>query len=260
MIELNVHDASAAGEGGTSPVATDLTIFHITQWKAASHWVKSLFRLAHPDRFVDCNREMSYGRFLEPPRRGAIYSPLYLNRAGFERSSAAAVPHKKLIIIRDLRDILVSWHNSLLKSHGPNPVVLQHRVVLQQLSFEEGMLYLLRHDHFRGLASVALSWTRSGERVFRYEDLVIDHAAFIRSIFDYCLINLGNARLEQIIADRSFQALTGRAPGQESAGSHYRRGVSGDWRGCFTPEVTRVFKQLYGQVLDITGYSERADW
>lgn len=240
--------------------ADQLTIFHISQWKAASQWVKSVLRLAQPDRLVECGGEMAYGVFKEPLRRGAIYSPLYVNREGFEQSSAAAVPHRKFIVIRDLRDILVSWHKSLLKSHGLNPIVAMHRAKLEHMTTEEGMTYLLRHDHFRGLASVALSWVRSSEPVFRYEDLVADHGSFIRRIFDHCEVRLPEERVAQLIRNRSFQAMTGRAQGQESTDAHYRRGVSGDWRNHFTPELTKTFKELYGHFLVVTGYEENSRW
>jgi len=55
--------------------------------------------------------------------------------------------------------------------------------------------------------------------------------------------------------ERRFERLSrGRAPGEEDAGSHYRKGVSGDWANHFTPRVEVAFHERYPNILERTGY------
>lgn len=244
----------------TPATPLDTTVFHISQWKAGSAWVQSVLREAHPSLIIEPDADSSRGVFNQPIQKGHIYSPLYIHRDAFIRSAAGQTEHHRFVVIRDLRDILVSWHKSLAKSHGINPVVAMHREQLSKLSNEEGLAYCLTHRHFQGLAMVASTWARSDDLVVRYEDILDDQFGSFRRIFDHCQIPIADDRLATIVKCRSFEAVTGRARGQESATSHHRRGVAGDWKNHFTPDLTREFKSRYGHLLIITGYEPDADW
>lgn len=52
----------------------------------------------------------------------------------------------------------------------------------------------------------------------------------------------------------------GRAQGEESAESHYRKGVAGDWRNYFTEEHRAFFKERYPGLVVKLGYETSADW
>ena len=47
----------------------------------------------------------------------------------------------------------------------------------------------------------------------------------------------------------SFEAKSGRKPGQEDQNSFVRKGISGDWRNKFTPEHKARFKEIAGDLL-----------
>jgi sulfotransferase family protein len=239
--------------------ASDMTVFHISQWKAGSQWVQSVFRAAAPERLIEPSIESSKGIF-PPIRKGAIYSPVYIHRQAFEESPAAAVEHRKFIVIRDLRDILVSWHKSLLKSHETNDVIEEHREKLRGMDTEQGLLYLLEHQNFYGLAMVAATWIKSKDLVVRYEDLLADQVGGFRQIFDHCGMAISDERLEEIVHRRSFEVVTGRKRGQEAPNSHQRRAVAGDWRNHFSWPVIQAFKKKYSHLLVVSGYEEDGAW
>jgi hypothetical protein len=52
----------------------------------------------------------------------------------------------------------------------------------------------------------------------------------------------------------------GRGPGKEDSNSHYRKGVSGDWRNHFTTKIEQEFKARYGELLIQLGYEEDRHW
>lgn len=54
----------------------------------------------------------------------------------------------------------------------------------------------------------------------------------------------------------SFKRLSGgRAPGEESEGHKFRKGVPGDWRNHFTAKHIKAFQDLHGDLVERLGYS-----
>jgi hypothetical protein len=72
---------------------------------------------------------------------------------------------------------------------------------------------------------------------------------------------LSGAEVAVTVWRNRFQARTsGRKQGQESASSHYRKGLPGDWRNHFEPEHKRFFKEKYPGLLTYLGYEKSEDW
>ena len=65
----------------------------------------------------------------------------------------------------------------------------------------------------------------------------------------------------EVLEAHSFERLSeGRERGIEDIGSHYRKGISGDWRNYFLDDHKDYFKELYGQFLIDIGYEEDNYW
>jgi len=72
---------------------------------------------------------------------------------------------------------------------------------------------------------------------------------------------LPKERLLGIVHERDFFKLSGgRRQGQADPGSHYRRGVHGDWLNHFSVEHLQFFKQRYGDLVLQYGYETDVDW
>lgn len=68
-------------------------------------------------------------------------------------------------------------------------------------------------------------------------------------------------RLLGIIWEQDFRKKSGgRTPGAEDLGSHYRKGVPGDWRNHFTDRHVAHFKERYNDLLLLYGYESSSDW
>jgi lipopolysaccharide transport system ATP-binding protein len=200
---------------------------------------------------------MQAGRLSADPR---IYSPLYMTRGTFDASPAAAAAHRKFIVIRDLRDTLISWYFSLLHTHSPNPAVDSHRLHLSGLNAEDGLLYLIAHPDFSGLCSIPASWLGAPDPCLRYEQLIEDpHRCFAR-IFEHCELDIPDSTRRAAVDRWLFQNMASRRPGEELRTSHMRKGISGDWRNHFTPAVASAFKLRFGDLLIRFGYEAGGDW
>ena len=266
------------------------TVFHLTHVKSGSQWVKAILSQSAPKRIV--KTRVGLGQFYEEPLKpGAIYPALYVSRPRFDqtvfpdvkldrsyqptRSDAADVwnwyhftvqkePQVKFVVIRDLRDMLVSLYFSLKVSHKIiSENVAEGHEKLNTMSEEEGLLFLIG-ERLQASANIQRSWLRSireGEaRLFRYEDLIADEQVQFAKIVEHCQIEIEAQKLQTIVEKNSFSKQAGRKPGEEDVSSHYRKGVAGDWRNHFTDRVRDEFKLKFGQLLIETGYEASLDW
>ena len=234
------------------------TVFHITHYKAGSQWIHRLFLALAPDRIVA--PDAFHHQFLDQPVvPGKVYPTLYLTREQF-RSVALPRNHRKFVVIRDLRDTLVSLYFSQLKSH---PILFkgmeQQRQTLAALGPEEGLLAAMHELVFA--AQVQWSWTVAREPVVKYEDLLQNDEDILADVLlRRCQLGVGREVLRDTVRANRFEAFSGRKPGDEDVTSHQRKGIAGDWRNHFTPRVTEVFKRRYGSVLIATGYEKDFKW
>lgn len=270
------------------------TVFHITHIKSGSQWIAEILKHSAPDRFVEPRARLAH--VLEDPIiPGKVYPTVYVPRSGFELIQKRMVsPCRAFVVVRDLRDTLVSLYYSMAYSHSiTNAHQRRVRERLRSVDTEGGLLHLIGneadHEAMRELfalamperfavlakpdtpdlplalsvatiAEVQLSWVDSEFLTVRYEDLVEDEYAVFENIIDYCGIDVARERLHDIIRYNTFEAVTGRRRGQEDPGAHQRKGIVGDWRTHFTDRVKARFKAWYGHVLIRTGYVQDFNW
>ncbi len=233
-------------------------LIHVTHQKAGSQWIYSILRQAFPDRIVP--PAMRNAHFLAAPvQQGKIYPTVYLAHEQFRQ---ARLPDKwvRFVIIRDLRDTMISAYFSIKESHPPIGPIRTWRRILRQLSKEDGLLWVME-NWLPGMANIQASWLQAGERLLRYEDLLRRDVEILSHIL---LTEAGwpiePAVLERIIVNHRFENIAGRKLGEEDVGSHLRKGAPGDWRNHFTPLVKERFKLLYGHLLIAVGYERDLDW
>lgn len=236
------------------------TVYHLTHWKAGSQWIKQILIDCVPELVVEPQvGEVQYRNW--PIQPGRVYPTLYLDKREFE-ARAQPGPARRFVVVRDLRDTLVSAYFSFKISHGEiDPAVTRLRAALASASEEDGLIYLM-DEWLPGCARIQLSWAESGERLIRYEDLIERDLEILEPLLlGECALPVPRERLRAaIIANRFASQTGGRQPGVEDRNAHQRKGVSGDWRGHFTRRVKQAFKARFGGILVATGYERDLDW
>lgn len=218
--------------------------------------------LDRADRSSEAAAKLTVPRFLDSPaEQGKVYPTLYIEKPDFDRAGKPAY-WTKFIVIRDLRDTLISDYFSLRFSHPAiSDWIESFRCQLKSLNTEEGILRVM-DEHLPYSARIQQSWIGFGDEIIRYEDLLQNDVKTLeRVLIDECKLPVTRERLREVVLANRFEALTlGRLPGQEDLNSHERKGVSGDWRNHFTPRVTEAFKDRYADLLIATGYEYNHDW
>lgn len=231
------------------------TVFHITHWKAGSQWLYKILREIALERIVV--PQLSEKQFLGAPLlSGAVYPTVYVTKEQFH---SVEIPenYRKFIIIRDLRDTLISGYFSIRYSHAViDESLARWREQLGAMTIEEGLLMLM-DEWLPASAKIQQSWIEAGEKFIRYEELLDKDAEILQELLiGHCEITVAPERLREVIVANRFENLTGgRKPGEENLMAHERKGISGDWRNYFTARVTEKFNERYGSLLIDAGYA-----
>jgi len=130
---------------------------------------------------------------------------------------------------------------------------------LEQLNTEEGILQLLNHSLVHEY-NIQKSWLDSGVKKFKYEDMILNEYDIFCEIREVANLDISQFRYRKIIEKNSFGRLSGRKRGEEDKTKHQRKGISGDWKNCFTEKIKNEFKEKYNDVLIATGYESNDNW
>lgn len=300
------------------------TVFHITHHKAGSQWVAEILKYCALERFQRPDIDLSFF-YNVPMKPEKIYLTVYVTKKDFEQITAfnpqiswpglkyimrhpkiytqnwmnfrvRQLPCRRFMVIRDLRDTLVSLYFSWKVSHVFHfPWQFKSRELLNKLSMEQGLdcwigegertifdgllkppflktrYEKLNHSDADGIkaflksildyiADIQISWIHDDSLMIRYEDLIADEISVFEKIVDHCQIPVSRERLHDIINFNRFETVTGRHRGEENIQAHQRKGISGDWRNYFSDSVKEKFKKRFGDVLIKTGYECDLNW
>jgi len=88
----------------------------------------------------------------------------------------------------------------------------------------------------------------------KYEDMIADPAGEARKLFRFLGVKDQDGIVAQVVKQTSFEAMTGRKPGEEHPTSFLRKGVAGDWVGRLEPEALQALDEACGGLMRDYGY------
>jgi len=251
---------------GRTPAVTHIVrdsrppVFHVTHWKAGSQWIYRILLRCVPERIIQPRIGEVQVRY-DPIRRGGVYPTVYMTKEELIR--VAPTDSQRFVVIRDLRDTLVSTYFSFKYSHPLlHGGLVELRKKLDVLDKESALLYLLDEFPVSSSAKIQLSWVEAREPILKYEELLEHDLELLeRTLIDKCGIPIDPEELRKAVLDNRFESFTnGRKRGSEDIFAHERKGIVGDWRNHFTERIKAAFKARYGGVLVATGYENDLRW
>jgi hypothetical protein len=202
---------------------------------------------------------LNQAHFAEALPEDTICAHLYINYPTY-----LTIPkpehYKTFFVLRDPRDIAVSWYFALKYSHGPTAKVLALRQQLEGLDQDDGLRFSIDSLAELGLFDAQRSWlvgptAQDPVKVVRYEDMVADGRGFVDGLLHYLDIDMPQATFARLYDRYEFKKLTGgRERGSEDPHDHYRKGVAGDWRNYLDGALLAYFLNVTGDLLDVLGY------
>jgi hypothetical protein len=177
---------TSAGSNGSPPGPESPTVFHVAHCKAGSQWLHRILLEAVPESIVppEIDNAQVLGRPVQPGRVCPTSDVTH------EELLSVAPPNSHwFVVIRDLRDTLVSAHYSLKFSHPViDPEVADVRDGLGQLTSERGLLAVM--DPWPDMcARIQDSWLQAREPMIRYEHLLENDLAILEPVLlDRCAL------------------------------------------------------------------------
>jgi hypothetical protein len=177
-------------------------------------------------------------------------------------------------LIRDGRDVMVSYYFHLLFEHDRNDprLVESTRRALGLDAYDDVRANLPRFieyvftHHDRGRfrftwSEFVRSWHGKGIHIVKYEDLLEDASGTLATALRRVLgLEPDAERLRAIEREHSFENLTKRKKGQEDQKNFLRKGIAGDWKEKFSAEAREVFDRFAGDELILAGYENDRVW
>lgn len=168
---------------------------------------------------------------------------------------------KAILIVRDPRDVLVSYYHHQVKF---NAIPVDYPIARFADDFLAG-----RVDPFGSWAQNTGSWlggSEGGTRllVLRYEDMLADTEAALARIAAFLGLEAGPARLREVAAASSAERMREleKAQAGQWTGTHksrqdrpfVRSARSGGWREALPPEVVARLEREWGPLMQRLGY------
>jgi len=251
-------------------------VYHCCVQKTASQWIRRILSDQRVYQYCglkpyDHNKTFPKGVDLRkltdvtfeapmPPR--TIVTPLYTAFDGFVGLPKPET-YRAFFVMRDPRDIIVSWYFSMRNSHPTMGGTLSAlREKLGGMSRHEGIrhsIYLLSYR--TGLFEALGSWAGAADKdrnvmLVKYEDLTaVDSSGLFKRLLAHCDIALPDDVLAQLLEENSFERLSGRQRGQEDKRAHLRKGAPGDWANHFDDELLSYFELETGDLMSRLGYA-----
>jgi hypothetical protein len=162
---------------------------------------------------------------------------------------------KKIVLIRDPRDAAVSYYFSIRNSHTlpktgkAREALLAGRSAFQNSDLNEMVKNGSLHFLFHRMQQLGSLITLPNTVVYRYEDIVFNKAAWIKSLADDLEIEVPEARQKRILEKVDI------FPASENPDNHIRNVVPGDYKEKMRPDTIGYIEEKYKPLLDFLGYT-----
>ena len=242
----------------TGRVPEIATIFLASSPKAGSQWTKALFDHpivhAHTKLFSMPQRDYQVVKPAKFPA-GSIVPGLYVGYDHYLRIPKP-LPYRTVYVFRDPRDLAVSAYYSALKTHRIIGDLAPIRETLQNMSFDEGLLYFTGLLDFRYKEMATWAAVQDPMVLFcKLEEIGADPRTHVGEILQHCGVRLSDAEFEQVLADVDRESLQKKdlAARADPSESHYRVKRE-SFRDVFKPEHYALIEEMVPGLVEKLGY------
>lgn len=177
---------------------------------------------------------------------------------------------KVILMVRDPRDQLISRMFHVKRS----PRHSWHERVQQMDEDAALMLCIEGGEGLPGtdkMIALTQTWLQNNGQALcmKYEALLADPVPNFAQVLRYIGLEKDVDALAETIVERNrFERLamgkriwqSARKPGEANSNSHFRKGISGDWKNYMKPQHIERFKEVAGAQLIELGYEKDLNW
>lgn len=190
-----------------------------------------------------------------------ILGPLY-NASYQDWLSNSGQGDKALVVLRDPRDLVVSLVHSFTFSHNRETFIHLVREPLVASSDRNKMNLgmLIFYSYHLAFSSWSGRLSTNGEFITTYENVIADPITEFLKMVDFFGWKVSESVVREATERLSFTSRSGRVPGEEDKYSHYRKGITGDWKNYFDRTTGQVFEETFPNLLSSLGLEKDSNW
>jgi hypothetical protein len=237
-------------------------IYYATIQKTGSQWIKAVFGDPRIEKRSGLKVFPQYryeeGEFKKRFPSNTFVPGLYISPALY-REIKKPYNYRTFYVIRDPRDIVVSWYYSTRDFHPLMGQIGTHREQLKELNFEDGIAYCIKELSMK--FNYMRNWYYEAQseeciKLFKFEELTADPINSFDRIFEHCKIDVERKTLEIVLQDYSKERMRKRdLENKETDQSHYREKAS-KWEEAFNKQHIELFQDVNGDLLDLLDYED----
>ncbi|MEO3474817.1 sulfotransferase domain-containing protein [Roseomonas sp. CAU 1739] len=167
---------------------------------------------------------------------------------------------RKLMLVRDPRDIAISFYHSMAKSHtvpdgAVRDVIMEQRNRAQAQGPSD---YVLSggvdgvFSNFNAFAMLSRNKAAGEWRIYRYEDVIYTKIEWARDIARQLNVELSEDAIAKLVAKEDV------FPETEDPSKHIRRVHPGGYREALTPEAIAHIERYCAKAMAVFGYDMHA--
>jgi hypothetical protein len=234
-------------------------IYHACIQRAGSQWIKSIFSdkrvrnltglSVHPQFNYDSGEfKFSFPKYTFVPC-------LYISYDLYDLIQKPS-NYKTLYILRDPRDLIVSWYYSTKYTHNISGRVAERRRYLNSVTRSKGLEYAIKRWQLK-LSKVREWWINKNDndiKLVKFEDITNDPEEVFFNIFTEWGYEISKNTVSQILSDYTKEKMRERdISGRRGERSKYRENKVG-WEEMFEVKHRDLFKRLNGNLVEDLGY------
>jgi hypothetical protein len=255
-------------EGHSKPRSDHPSILFFTQHKCASVLTNYVMRLLALDsRLIPINYDFfvfqgqadeaaknwiySSGGKSAFPESGYSFAPIRTWHAGIPPIDN----YRVVLMLRDPRDVLVSFYFSMAKSHALPLIEAMSRdtIMRERASAEASTIddYVIERapellDRYRNYINHVMG--RPNVLFLRYEEMVSDFSGWLNRVIAHCELRPQPATLTHLLSSTNFTV------DREDPTKHVRQVTPGDHKRKLRPETIVRLNEIFAEVLQPLGY------
>jgi len=243
------------------PSDKPVIIYHACVQKTGSMWLKNIFNDKRIKKITNMKVFPQYryewGEFHKKFPKYTFIPGLYISYDLYEEIKKPS-KFKTIYVVRDPRNIVVSWYYSMKYSHLLMGKVPKYRQDLNSLNLNEGLLYAIKHLtlKFCQIRTWINNLNDDPNIIFvKFEDLTSEPVKTFTRIFNQCGIDIEREELTKILKDYTKDKMREKDILNKKSKkiSHYRK-ENTSYKDVFKKIHYDYFYNITGDLIDKLGY------